>query len=108
MYQEKLERRNFALCRHFDISSLLLLRKLGSAVVSIKVFSSRHSLHDFAVGLYGGALPAIDHLISKGFWSVFKSQIYFERLVFCLYFSCLKERVWFLNLSLKVLAAAPR
>jgi hypothetical protein len=74
--------RNFFLCLHVDLISILLLSKqfLFSSF-KIQNFSSKHKLHRFGPPVYEIARFKICQLILKSFLLSFNAQIYFESSV---------------------------
>ena len=63
-YLQTLERRCFALCRHFAISSFRWFSESSPSFIKIVVFSRLHSWQHFDSGVYADALPTIDQCTS--------------------------------------------
>ena len=96
------------LCLHLLISSPLLFKlSLSSELLRIVDFSSRQSLQDLVDGLQDGACPCYAQVIWQLMPLSLRFQICFDNVVLVWYFLLLKERMWFLNLSLKVVEACP-
>ena len=106
-YLMKLDRRYFLRCLHLDNISFLEFSRLGWSDVKIKVFSIRHRLHDLMLGWQAGHLFRSDQVTEKSTLFSFNSQICFDSVVFSFCPGFLKELIWLLYLSLKVVAASP-
>ena len=69
------------LCRHFDINSVLLCKRLFWLAHAIMYFSVRQKLHLLASHLYGVAYAAILHFRLNLVPLCFNCQICFENSV---------------------------
>ena len=74
-YLQTLERRCFALCRHFAINSFRWFNESSPSFIKIIVFSRLHSWQHFDSGVYADALPTIDQCNSYLILSALSCQI---------------------------------
>ena len=99
--------KNLFRCLHFEMISDLLFNILFSLCSRIASFSFWHSEHRLELGLYAGNCLTTLHFIVKSTFFSFNLHTSFDNTESFLYFSLLKDFLWFAYRALNLSSVIP-